>query len=94
MIGIAHIHPFFDGIGRIARLVSNILLLKSGLPPAIIEKSRRREYIECLADYQLKVGQLTNKTGVWPVEKYLDDFETFCEQSYKATLNLINKAKS
>jgi fido (protein-threonine AMPylation protein) len=90
-MAIAHIHPFFDGNGRLARLISNILLLKAGLPPLVIEKSKRREYIECLADYQIEIGQLTNKTGVWPDEKQLKTFEIFCEESYQVTKDLINK---
>ena len=92
-MAIAHIHPFFDGNGRLARLISNILLLKAGLPPLVIETSKRREYIQCLADYQVKVGQLNNKTGVWPDEKALKDFEVFCEDAYQATKALIENGK-
>ena len=44
--GIAHIHPFWDGNGRFARLLANVPLLKSGLPPIIISKEKRREYIQ------------------------------------------------
>ncbi|MGB3224467.1 MAG: Fic family protein [Desulforhopalus sp.] len=33
-----NIHPFFDGNCRIARLISNIPVLKAGLPPIIIPK--------------------------------------------------------
>lgn len=90
-MAIAHIHPFFDGNGRLARLISNILLLKAGLPPLVIEKSKRREYIECLADYQISIGQLSNKTGVWPNEEKLKAFEKFSEQSYQVTKALIDK---
>lgn len=90
-MAVAHIHPFFDGNGRLARLISNILLLKAGFPQIVIEKSQRREYIECLADYQIKVGQLTNKTGVWPDETKLEYFEEFCEDAYKITIKLIKK---
>jgi len=93
-MAIAHIHPFFDGNGRLARLISNIILLKAGLPPIVIEKSQRREYIECLADYQIKVGQLTNTTGVWPDEKQLEAFELFCERAYQVTKALVNKGNT
>ena len=37
------IHPFFDGNGRMARLVANIPLLKAGFPPIAIAPEKRRE---------------------------------------------------
>lgn len=42
------IHPFFDGNGRTARLVFNLLLMKAGFPPAIILKNDRKKYYEAL----------------------------------------------
>jgi len=88
-MGIVHIHPFWDGNGRLARLLSNIPLLKAGLPPLVIDKSLRREYIECLADYQIALGQLTKTTGIWPDERQLEAFSLFCEKSYSATRELM-----
>ncbi|MCH8555446.1 MAG: Fic family protein [Schleiferiaceae bacterium] len=43
-----HIHPFFDGNGRTVRLVMNLLLMRSGFPPAIILKTDRKKYYEAL----------------------------------------------
>ncbi len=98
-----HIHPFWDGNGRLARLLANIVLLKAGLPPLVIEKSQRREYIECLAEYQITVGQLkigqlkagsiNENPELWPNEKALDPFIIFCENAYEATKTLIEEAK-
>lgn len=42
------IHPFFDGNGRTARLLMNLLLLKFGYPPAIILKNNRKQYYRSL----------------------------------------------
>ncbi len=42
------IHPFFDGNGRTARLLSNLLLMKHGFPPAIILKNDRKKYYDAL----------------------------------------------
>ena len=92
-----HIHPFWDGNGRMARLISNTILLKVGLPPLLINKDQRREYIECLADYQISVGQLKAEPTVtnpilWPNDKALQPFIQFCELAYKATQTLIEEA--
>jgi len=42
------IHPFFDGNGRTARLMTNLILMKEGYPPAIILKNDRKKYYDAL----------------------------------------------
>lgn len=42
------IHPFDDGNGRVARLVTNYALLKKGLPPIVIPSSRKTDYLKSL----------------------------------------------
>ncbi len=42
------IHPFFDGNGRTARLLFNLLLMSDGFPPAIILKNDRKKYYDAL----------------------------------------------
>lgn len=91
-MGFVHIHPFWDGNGRMARLIANIPLLKSGLPPLVIPTDTRREYIECLAHYQIEVGQLDKRSGVWPLSGVLDAFALFCESSYGSTKALVRNA--
>jgi len=91
-MGIVHIHPFWDGNGRMARLVANLPLLNAGLPPLVIQQTERREYIQLLANYEITVGQLDKVTGVWPKPKQLKDFERFCQMAYFATKTLVEKA--
>jgi Fic family protein len=43
-----HIHPFFDGNGRTARLTMNIILMRAGFPLAIILKNDRQKYYRVL----------------------------------------------
>lgn len=43
------IHPFLDGNGRVGRLVTNLLLVRLGYPPAIIYKRDRKGYLAALS---------------------------------------------
>lgn len=45
-----YIHPFFDGNGRTARLIMNILLLQKGYPLTIILKNDRKRYHRVLQE--------------------------------------------
>ena len=90
-MGIAHIHPFYDGNGRIARLLANIPLLKGGLPPLVIPQDYRRTYIETLSKYQLSIGQLSSTSGVWPDPESLTEFEAFCGACYQSTRELVGE---
>lgn len=42
------IHPFFDGNGRLARLVTNLFLMQQGYPPVILKQDQRKTYYNVL----------------------------------------------
>ena len=42
------IHPFADGNGRVARLVTNLFLMQNGYPPIILKKEDRGKYYSTL----------------------------------------------
>ncbi|VEN72871.1 hypothetical protein EPICR_10372 [Candidatus Desulfarcum epimagneticum] len=55
-MGFVWIHPFFDGNGRMARLLANLPVLKAGYPPILIPMRKRREYLLCLSRYSLEAS--------------------------------------
>ncbi len=42
------LHPFFDGNGRVGRLLLNIMLIQDGYPPALVLRDWRQRYIKSL----------------------------------------------
>lgn len=42
------IHPFLDGNGRVARLITNLYLMKQGYPPIVLKKEDRLKYYQVL----------------------------------------------
>lgn len=58
------IHPFLDGNGRLARIISSLILLSYRLPPPIINNQDRATYIFCLRKADLDdLSPLTNFIG-------------------------------
>lgn len=91
-LGFVHNHPFWDGNGRMARLVANLPVLRAGHLPVVIDARARKRYIDTLAGYQLTVGPLTPATGVWPRVDQEAPFLAFCRDAYTATRALIAAA--
>jgi Fic family protein len=46
------IHPFYDGNGRTARILMNLILISKGYPPIIIKTEDKTKYYQYLADIQ------------------------------------------
>ena len=45
---LVHIHPFFNGNGRTARLTMNLFLMQAGYPLVVIMKTDRKKYYDVL----------------------------------------------
>ena len=88
------IHPFFDGNGRTARLLLNLILMKSGFPPAIILKNDRKKYYDALnqannQDYSklvLLILQAVERT----LDIYLGNLNNTYDQ-YQSITDIVNE---
>ena len=69
---LVHIHPFFDGNGRTARLVMNITLMRSGYPLVVILKNDRKKYYRALSQADKGDYSLFVKFIAQAVERSLD----------------------
>ena len=74
---LGHIHPFKDGNGRVARLLTNVMLGQAGLPPAIVKaSSQRTKYLNALA-HSDEGGDLLPLAGLFAdtLHRYASDME-------------------
>lgn len=88
------IHPFFDGNGRMARLLANLPVLKSGFPPIVVPQEDRYRYKQCLSAYQntvLNLPQLDDLTRL-PDNTAKREFIALCRGYWAETLALLDKA--
>ena len=88
-LGFTQVHPYYDGNGRMARILSNIPLLASGLPPLLIDLEHRVEYLASLSEYGLSIPPPSPESGVWPQGGRSAPFYAFCRQSYEHTAAII-----
>ncbi|MEA3416958.1 MAG: Fic family protein [Thermodesulfobacteriota bacterium] len=91
-VSFVRIHPFFDGNGRMARLISNIPVIKSGFPPIIIPNEYRRNYIMALSEYELSAGSIKRSAPLLPSKEKLTDFKNLCSESWKEPMDLVDEA--
>ena len=91
-VAFVNIHPFLDGNGRVARLVANIPVFKSGYPPILIPLEKRKDYIDKLVQYQLEAGIPKDENELIKHGESLDEFIGFCSESWKESLELVDRA--
>jgi Fic family protein len=63
------IHPFMDGNGRTGRMIMNHILISNNLPPIIIHKKTRKEYLESMRE--------ADDSDLWKVNKNYSDLISY-----------------
>lgn len=94
-VSFVRIHPFFDGNGRIARLLANLPVLYAGFPPIVVPFEARIDYIRELWDYQRAVGviSLANRE-LLPEPMRLDNLRRLVREWWQTTLDLVAGARA
>lgn len=92
-VAFVRVHPFADGNGRLARLLANMPLLRSGLPPILIAKEERRKYISLLSVYEQDADELVTDAPLLPELPALASFKDFCTAQWRSTWELVGEAR-
>ena len=75
---LVRIFPFANDSGKVARLVMNLLLLRSGCPPAIIHSTERQRYYEALKGSSTTMHAIVQdaiENSLASIEKLLDAYD-------------------
>ena len=86
------IHPFFDGNGRMARLIANLPVLAAGFPPIFVPMSRRSDYIDLLWRYQNAVGRIGRGSRLLSPHTALREFESLLLEEWQKSTSLVEEA--
>ncbi|MFA7257419.1 MAG: Fic family protein, partial [Kiritimatiellales bacterium] len=92
-LSFVRIHPFFDGNGRVARLIANLPLLKCGWPPLLISIERRAEYIDLLWSYENAIGIIKAGSPFLPPHSAVTSFKNLLHKEWHESLRLVEDAR-
>ncbi len=76
-----------------ARLVANLPVLRTGLPPIIIPREQRKAYIDALSAWHFTVGQVKAGEELLPDSDQLEPFIELCRQAWQASISLVKEAR-
>jgi Fic family protein len=92
-IAFVWIHPFADGNGRMARLLANLVILKTGLPPIVIANEQRQKYLALLNRFNEQMGEANRHQSIdLPIDT-IQDFMIFAKECWQESLQIIEQAK-
>jgi len=93
-VSFVRVHPFFDGNGRLARLLANIPVLAAGYPPIVVPSESRLDYMGELWRYQRAVGTVcSSRPELLPAEHLLAHFKDLLREWWRTTLDLVDDAR-
>lgn len=88
MVTFTAIHPFFDGNGRMARLLANLKVLRQGFVPITIDSGSRFQYLEIIKNFKLKEP----RNGLETTGEY-ELFEKFVYSEWQKTLKIVDEMR-
>jgi Fic family protein len=89
LLSFTSIHPFYDGNGRLARLLANLKVIKQGFPPITIDSQSRFTYLELIKGIRLLEPYRNLK-----MNGDIQGFEQFIYQEWQKTLKLVDEVRS
>jgi len=92
-LSFVRVHPFFDGNGRIARLIANLPLLKCGHPPLLISLERRAAYIDLIWRYENAVGTIERNDRLLAPDPTLTPFKAMLREEWNESLRIVEETR-